>query len=332
MMMQRKLGHTGLRVTPIGFGLAALGRPAYINIGHKKDFRRTDVDSVRKQAFKTLDMAWEKGIRYFDCARSYGRAEEFLAEWMDERRISPDEVTVGSKWGYRYVGNWKVDTDKHEIKEHTRATLTRQWAETQFYLGRHLNLYQIHSANQASGVLQNDDVLYALWELKFSGTFIGLSVSGTDQAETLWQALEIQRDGIQLFDTVQATWNVLERSVSEALTAAHDAGWGVIIKEALANGRMSPRNANNSKFSGTYQIIAEQATRLNASVDAVALRYALEQPFADVVLSGVSKSRHLLSNLAALTINWDAEAETALDGLAEDPETYWQTRSQLRWN
>lgn len=331
-MEQRKLGTTDLRVTPIGYGLAAIGRPAYINIGHSNDLRRTDVEFMRKQAFKTLDAAWEQGIRYYDCARSYGMAEEFLAAWLAERNISPDEVTVASKWGYIYTGDWDVDADVHEVKDHTPATLMRQWAETQYNLGRFLNLYQIHSATEDSGVLENAEVLDALWELKSSGTLIGLTLSGTGQANTLWRALAIQHNGEHLFNTVQATWNVLERSAGDALVAAYDAGWGVIIKEALANGRMSPRNANNSKFGVTYQALAEQANRLHTSVDALALRFVLEQPFVHTVLSGVSKPRHLLSNVSALRIDWDAEAAAVLDGLTEDPADYWETRSQLKWN
>lgn len=36
-MQRRSLGKSGLRVTPIGLGLAALGRPGYINLGHADD-------------------------------------------------------------------------------------------------------------------------------------------------------------------------------------------------------------------------------------------------------------------------------------------------------
>jgi aryl-alcohol dehydrogenase-like predicted oxidoreductase len=45
--------------------------------------------------------------RYFDAARSYGRAEEFLGGWLAARGIGPDEVAVGSKWGYTYTANWQ---------------------------------------------------------------------------------------------------------------------------------------------------------------------------------------------------------------------------------
>ncbi|MGH2884141.1 MAG: aldo/keto reductase, partial [Solirubrobacteraceae bacterium] len=97
--MTRTLGNTDLEVTPIGLGLAALGRPGYINLGHAADLDgHTDVESMERAAHAVLDAAYERGVRYFDAARSYGRAEAFLGSWLEQRRFGPDDVTVGSKW------------------------------------------------------------------------------------------------------------------------------------------------------------------------------------------------------------------------------------------
>lgn len=97
----------GPRHTPrIGLGLAALGRPGYINLGHGGDLINDgsspskDVDSMRQHCWEMLDEAWRLGVRYFDAARSYGRAEEFLGGWLQARGIPPAEVVIGSKWGW----------------------------------------------------------------------------------------------------------------------------------------------------------------------------------------------------------------------------------------
>ena len=106
-MEMRELGRTGLRVTPIGLGLAALGRPAYITTGRDKDLGEgsdRSIEAMEARSHEVLDAAWAAGIRYLDAARSYGYAERFLASWLRARAIDPAEVTVGSKWGYRYVG------------------------------------------------------------------------------------------------------------------------------------------------------------------------------------------------------------------------------------
>jgi aryl-alcohol dehydrogenase-like predicted oxidoreductase len=67
-----------------------------------------------------------------------------------------------------------------------------------------------------------------------SRRFQGLSraaVIENARAKTIERALESGA-----FDVVQATKNLREPSAAAALAAAHDAGLGVIVKEALANG------------------------------------------------------------------------------------------------
>ena len=89
---------SNLLPSPIGLGLAALGRPGYINLGHAADLGRNyDVAVMQSHAHAVLDAAWLEGVRYFDAARSYGRAEEFLDTWLRARQIPPAEVAVGSK-------------------------------------------------------------------------------------------------------------------------------------------------------------------------------------------------------------------------------------------
>jgi aryl-alcohol dehydrogenase-like predicted oxidoreductase len=317
---ERTLGRTGLRVTAIGLGLAALGRPGYLNLGHGADLGADrSVKALERRAHEVLDSAYAAGVRYFDAARSYGRAEEFLGSWLRVRGFAPGEVTVGSKWGYTYTAGWQVDADPPEVKDLSVDTFRRQLEETRAQLGEHLALYQIHSATIESGVLDDQDVLGALAELHERGVNIGLSTSGSAQGETVERAIEVGG-----FDTIQATWNLLEPSSGPALAEAHAAGIGVIVKEAVANGRLTSR--------GAIAELDEVARRLGASPDAVALAAVIAQPWVDVALSGAATSAHLASNLAAWDLTWDDEAAQALGGLAEDPEIYWQERSAMQWN
>jgi aryl-alcohol dehydrogenase-like predicted oxidoreductase len=331
-MEMRKLGKTSLVVSRIGLGLAALGRPGYINLGHADDLGRDyGPETMEARCHAVLDAAWQRGVRYFDAARSYGRAEEFLAHWLAARRISMAEITVGSKWGYTYTAGWKVEAEKHEVKDHSLPVLERQAAESRGLLGSHLQLYQIHSATLESGVLENTAVLPELARMQRDGLWIGLTLSGPAQAEVLRRALEVTVAGKRLFDCVQATWNLLEPSAGPALRAAHDQGMGVIVKEALANGRLSGRNADPA-FARQNAMLAREAMRLGTTPDALALAAVLAQPWADVVLSGAASEAQLQSNLGALAVSWDQEAAEALERLAEDSGDYWHTRSQLSWN
>src|SRR5699024_8738894 len=81
-METRRLGGDGPPVTRLGIGLAALGRPAYITIGHDADFPEgRSPEDMERHAHAVLDAAYAASVRYFDAARSYGRAELFLRSW-----------------------------------------------------------------------------------------------------------------------------------------------------------------------------------------------------------------------------------------------------------
>lgn len=290
----------------IALGLAALGRPGYLNVGHGDDLGAdTSVAALRARCLEVLDAAYDAGVRWFDAARSYGRAEEFLGDWLARR--GAQDATISSKWGYAYTADWQVDADPPEVKELTLAQFRRQWQETRGHLDDRVALYQIHSATIDSGVFDDEPLLDALRELRAAGVEVGLSTSGADQAAAIDRAI-----GIDVFTSVQATWNLIERSAGPALARAHDAGMRVMVKEALANGRLTPRG--DTGFD-----------------DAAALAAVLAQPWVDVVLSGASTVEQLHSNLRAHDLAWTPERDEAARGLIEDPTAYWNHRGSMAW-
>ncbi len=305
----------------IALGLAALGRPGYLNLGHQDDIADRSVAGMRAQTWEVLDAAYAEGVRHVDTARSYGLAEEFLGGWLAERGHT--DVFVTSKWGYTYTADWRVDPENHEVKDHSLATYRRQIAETTAVLPR-LDGYQIHSATLDSGVLSDDTVLAALGGLAEAGVLVGLSLSGPAQADTLRTAMKLSSSGDAPFRLVQATWNPLEPSVGEALNEAAQAGWVVIIKEALANGQLTDRG-------DPPQSLVDLAVEHGVGVDAAAIAVALAQPFTTTVLSGASRVDHLRSNLEALRLSLtDEEARGHLNSM-QDPQTYWSHRSSMAW-
>jgi aryl-alcohol dehydrogenase-like predicted oxidoreductase len=315
----RELGRTGLVVSRIGLGLAAVGRPAYITLGRASDLGvDRSVEAMRTRSHALLDAAYAAGVRYVDAARSYGRAEEFLGGWLSARGFAPGEVTVGSKWGYRYTGEWRLDATVQEVKDLSVDNLRRQLAESRALLGDHLRLYQIHSATLESGVLEDHAVRAELQRIKEAGLMVGLTVTGPGQAETIERAL-----ALGLFDTVQATWNLLERSATRALERAHETGMGVIVKEAFGNGRLTA--------SGEDQRLLDLSREYELAPDAVALAAVLGQPWADVVLSGAVSADQLGSNLTALDVRVDNHLQERLRDLVEPAEQYWSERARLAW-
>ena len=307
----------------LGLGTAALGRPEYLNLGHGEALGGLDdVDRLRAHAEEVLDAAWAAGVRHLDAARSYGAGEAFLGHWLAAHPGRREQATVGSKWGYTYVAGFERGATTHETKDHSRATYERQWPETLVALGGPPDLYLVHSLTSDSPALGDRDLLEALRALAGTGVRVGLSTSGPDQADVLRAALALPGSP---FTTVQATWNLLEPSVGDALAEVHDAGWSVVVKEAVANGRLSP-----AAGSAAPAALAEVAAELGVGVDAVALAAASARPWADVVLSGASSVAQLSANLEARDLA-DEVARVDLTALAEPPTAYWETRSALTW-
>ncbi|PJM96321.1 aldo/keto reductase [Streptomyces sp. CB01373] len=308
----------------IGLGLAAVGRPGYINLGREKDLPadRT-VDALRERTRELLDAAYAQGVRYVDAARSYGRAEEFLADWL-RSRPDADDVVVGSKWGYTYTAGWTTDADRHEVKDHSLATYERQRAETAGLLGDRLDLHQIHSLTPDSPALTDKELHARLAEAAAGGLTIGFSTSGPAQADTVRAALAVTVDGAPLFRTVQSTYNALETSAGPALAEAHDAGLTVIVKEGMANGRLAESNAPEP--------LKAVARETGLGCDAVALALILRRPWAGVVLSGAATPGQLASNLHAPAVDLDEDQLARLGALPEEPRAYWERRGRLPWH
>jgi aryl-alcohol dehydrogenase-like predicted oxidoreductase len=330
-MDQQTLGSTPLKVSRLGLGLAALGRPGYINIGHADDLDKNyDVSAMEHHTHKVLDRAFQHGINYFDAARSYGKAEKFLGSWL--AKANEKALVVGSKWGYAYTAGWKTEAENHEIKEHSLPVLQKQWKESQQALRRKPNLYQVHSATLDSGILDNKDVLNGLAAIKSEGVYIGATVSGDRQTEVLQKAMEVEIDGTRLFDTFQVTWNLLEPSAGEILKLARNEGVGVIIKEGVANGRLTQKN-NQPNFLHKKKLLQELADENGCNIDAIALAAILHQPWVDNVLSGAATEQQLVSNLQSLHVSFkEGQMDELLSQLKEEPEEYWAIRKSLDWN
>ena len=313
-------------VSKIGLGTAAMGRPQYINIRQE---RITDLSlkAFRQNGSTLLDTAYDMGIRYFDTAPNYGLAEQLLIDWGKTR---PD-VEIATKWGYTYVANFDPNAQVHEVKEHSLAKLNEQWNQSESLLPR-LTTYQIHSATFESGVLENELVLNRLAALKAEhGLRIGLTTTGTNQLEVLQQAMDVQVNGDLLFDAFQVTYNIFDQSLAVIAPLFEHHDRRLIIKEAMANGRIFPTE-RYPHHAETYKKMQNLAEVHGVGVDAIALRFCIDSIPAFKVLSGAALPQHLSDNLKAETFEL---TKTDLEGLKEcaiDPSTYWDERKRLAWN
>lgn len=313
--------------TKIGIGLAALGRPEYINVRENKSIDKSE-NAFRENAFEVLDFAYENGVRYFDTAPSYGKGERYLIDWKTARKHS--DIILSTKWGYTYVANWELGyKGKHEVKEHSLDKLLEQWEVSQLLLPE-LKIYQIHSATLESGVLQNVSVLNQLHQIKKqTNVQIGISSSGDNQKEIILEALNVKVENEYLFDSFQVTYNILEQSCLEVLNILKSKNKTIIIKEALANGRIF-----NQENKAAYSLLDTLSKKYKVGIDAIAIRFVIESIEPDFVLSGASNTKQLEQNLKAINkdLSFTASELNQLKLLRMNSMSYWDERSLLAWD
>lgn len=313
----------------LGFGTAAIGRPQYINLRAAQNTTPFDLEVFKAEGMAMLDKAYDVGIRYFDTAPGYGIAEEMLLDWLALRK--PQDVTVATKWGYTYVANFNPNATQHEVKEHSLAKLKEQWAASRKLLP-YLSIYQIHSATFETGVLENKAVLEYLAALKAEFSLkIGLTSTGAHQAAVLQKALEVEVHHKPLFDAFQVTYNILDQSLDAVAAKIKAQNKTLIIKEALANGRLLP-NLKHLHYSKLYTYMTQLSKHYKVGIDAIALRFCMDNIASDVVLSGAAVGAHVSANILVNTFELSKKELKNLQTFSIEPEAFWSERKRLAWN
>ena len=85
----------------LGLGMAALGRPGYINLNRSSILGsdNRNVATMQEQANVVMDRLFSlsvDSIAWLDCARSYGLSEKFVGEYLKSNHIKPENVYVSS--------------------------------------------------------------------------------------------------------------------------------------------------------------------------------------------------------------------------------------------
>ena len=312
----------------LGLGTAALGRPQYINI-RQKNSGEIDLKTFKKHSFSVLEKAYQLGVRYFDTAPGYGLAEELVLEWLQTKNDA--SIQIATKWGYTYVANFDVNAKIHEVKEHSLSKLNEQWNVSKA-LKPNLDVYQIHSATLETGILENKAILERLAFLKAEHHLkIGITTTGSNQVEVIKKALDITINDELLFDIFQVTYNFLDQSLQAISSELIQQGKSIVIKEALANGRIF-RNKKYPNYTNLYDYLEKLSKKYTVGVDAISLSYCAQTIPKSIVLSGASNSFQLEENLKLNSFYLTEEEIEKLNSFKIDPKTYWSERKQLQWN
>jgi aryl-alcohol dehydrogenase-like predicted oxidoreductase len=312
----------------IGLGTAAIGRPQYINI-RNKNTGAFALNAFKANGCKVLETAYQQGIRYFDTAPGYGLAEQLLYDWVKDKK--DDSIEVATKWGYTYVADFDPNARTHELKDHSITQLVKQWKVSKKLLP-YLSTLQIHSATFDTGVLENEEVLQMLAQIKSEhGILIGLTTTGDNQIEVLKKALEVKVENAPLFEVFQITYNILDQSLLKISDLIKANGNRIVIKEALANGRVFP-NPNYPAYKDMYIALGQMANKYSVGIDAIALQFCIQTVDPFMVLSGASEPAQIRENLKSNGFQLLEDDLSKLKSFRINTADYWFERKQLHWN
>lgn len=201
-MKYRPLGTTGLLVSELSFGCAAIGQD-YLGMGTYGD-----------TAIKLIQKALEKGINFFDTAEAYGdgESERLLGEAFEGETncLIATKVRVHGRTG-------------ENISESIRCSQVR--------LKRKIDLLQIH--NPTLSDLLCEETMNALREILKRDLCSHLGASVYSVAE----ATEVMHVGAA--EVIQAPYSTEKELFAETFKQAHGKGIGIIARQPFDRGRLA---------------------------------------------------------------------------------------------
>jgi len=271
-MEQRNLGHTGMRVSVLGFGGSEIGF---------EQTSQSDVDRL-------LNAAMDAGLNVIDTAAFYPDSEKKIGAAIASRR---SEVFLFTKCGH--PGNddpqyWTASALARSIDQSLSDLRTDQ-----------LDLVQLHSCGES--ILRKGEAIEALQRARDAGKtrFIGYSGEGS----AAMYAVECGA-----FATLQTSVNIADQSsIETTLPKAAAAGMGVIAKRPIANAAWKtgrkPVSAYHHVYWDRLQELNYDFLRdgLNDSIS-IALRFTLAQPGVATAIVGTTKPDRWKHNAALLDV------------------------------
>jgi aryl-alcohol dehydrogenase-like predicted oxidoreductase len=273
---KQELGRTGLQVTMLGYGAMELrGVP-----------RGRDV--TESQSETILNAVLDAGINYIDTSIDYGLSEERIGRYISGRR---SEFYLASKCGC-LVGAPPAPRGQRSPHVFTRDNII---AGVEQSLARmktdYLDLVQFH-ASPSKQTLEEHGALEAVRDLKQAGKvrFIGMS-------STLPHLLDHVTMGA--FDVFQIPYSAVQREHEAVITAAAEAGAGIVIRGGAAKGAPSEGKQEGTQWDRWQQVQLDDLLEGMTPMEFI-LRFTFTHPDMDTNIVGTINPAHLQDNIDAL--------------------------------
>ena len=309
-MEYRKLGRTGVKVTPLCLGT--------MNFGGRSDVA---------ESTKILDSYVELGGNFIDTANVYndGRSETVIGDWMRETG-SRDRIVLSTKvHGRRSPAINDAGNSRWHIVREVEQSLKRLKTER-------IDIYHIHRPDPETPI---DQTLRALDDLVHAGKVLYLASS----VFAAWQLAEAhfvaEKLGLARFDVEQPQFNIIDRRIeTEILPFCRKYEIATITWAPLARGRLAGTYTRGGrKIPGGTWYDAQKKTDFPASqwplMEAVdkladakgvsssqfAIAWCLQVPGVTCPIIGPRTVEQLKDNMGAIGVSITAEESKAVDAL-----------------
>ena len=310
-MERRTLGGSGIEVTRIILGCGNFGgigsSPAFFGQG-----------TSREDAFRLLDVAWDRGITTLDTADAYGggRSESFIGEWLATKDASVrDRVVIATKTYNPMDEGQDRGLGRTRIRRQIEASLRRLGVDR-------IALYLPHAFDPDT---PQEETIEAFGELVERGT-VGAVGASNFTGDQLAEALELaELEGLPRYEWVQNGFSLLDQGDRESVfPICREHGLGFTPFSPLAGGwltgkyrrgepppagsRMTLRPEPYAGYSServfdALEALEREAAGRGVSMAALALAWALAQPELTAVVIGPNNAGHLEPAFEALAID-----------------------------
>jgi len=312
MHPKRRLGRTGLEVTPLCFGGNVFGWTA-----------------DKATSFALLDAFLDAGCNFIDTADGYsrwveghkgGESETILGEWF-KARGSRDKVVLATKIGCD-MGPGRQGLSRQRIIAGVEDSLTRLQTD-------YIDLYQTHFDDENTPV---EETLEAYGTLVKAGKVRFIGTSNMSVARLQESLTASQSQGFPRYESLQPEYNLCERQRFESdyapLCAKEQIG--VIPYFSLAAGFLTGKYRSQADLEGRaraaragryvnerglriLEVLDGVAAELGARPAQVALAWLMARPTVTAPIASATSLTQLEELIGALDIVLPSQAMVKLD-------------------
>jgi aryl-alcohol dehydrogenase-like predicted oxidoreductase len=219
-VVHRRLGRSGLSVSPLGYGAFKIGRNQ--GIKYAQGYELPDEAGVDRLLNAVLDL----GINYIDTAPAYGLSEQRIGRTLGHRRR---QYVLSTKVGETFLdGRSTYDFTARGVRSSVERSLRRLDADV-------LDLVFIHSDGSDLEILERTDAVPTLEALRSKGHVRAIGLSA--------KTVEGARAALSWSDAVMVEYHLDDPSFAPVIAEAAAADVGVVVKKGLASGRLEPSEA-----------------------------------------------------------------------------------------